>query len=453
MRKEEKKMSNFLIVGADAAGLSAAIQIKRKLPRASIKVINKGRFISYGACGIPYVLSGDIRSPADLIHFTPQKFKEKKGIAVEINRQAIDISPSEHLVVVKNLETGEVFEEKYGKLLIATGAGVKRIPFLEGEGEGIFNLHDLEDLYRIRNFLKRRNPKNVAIIGAGNIGLELSEAMHTQEKSVFLFELLENPVATFPPSVQGAVLQKIKEKGIRLLCGTSLRGVKKKGNIFFLLGHHKEFKAEAIFSVVGVLPATEFCGDKLQKLGNGALVTDRTGQTSDRDIYAAGDCAAVFHRILQRNVYFPLGTTANRMGRIAGLNMAGTPIKFPGILGTQIFKFFELSLAKTGLSLEEARSEGLEAEVFSAKRWDKAGYYPGASKARVDVVCQKNTGKIIGAAAICEGNAAQFIDPAAVAVYHSMSVRELGWFDSAYAPPYAPVWNALVSAALKGVGV
>ncbi len=442
-------MSDFLIIGADAAGLSASVQIKKKLPRASIKVINKGRIISYAACGIPYVISGDIPSTESLIHFTPQKFREKRGVAVETNREAIDILPGERVVVVKNLETGEKYEEKYEKLLIATGAEVKRLPFLDEADEGIFDLHDLEDLYRILDFWQRKNPQRVAVIGAGNIGLELAEAMHNRGTDVLLFEMQENPVSTFPPSVQKAAAKKIKEKGIRFYGGTVLQSVKKKGDNFLLFAPDQKIEVGAVFSVIGIQPATKFCGDKLQKLENGALVTDRTGQTSDKDIFAAGDCAAVFHKVLRRNVYFPLGSTANRMGRIAGLNMVGTPISFPGIVGTQIFKFFELSLAKTGLSLEEAQKEGLKAEVFSAQRRDKAGYYPGTSKASVDIVCQKDTGKLLGASVVCEGNAVQFIDPAAVAVFCGMRVKELGWFDSAYAPPYAPVWNALASAALK----
>jgi NADPH-dependent 2,4-dienoyl-CoA reductase/sulfur reductase-like enzyme len=208
-------------------------------------------------------------------------------------------------------------------------------------------------------------------------------------------------------------------------------------------------EADVVFSVIGIQPATGFCGNKLKKVENGALVTDRRGQTSDKDIYAAGDCTVAYHRILKRNVYFPLGTTANRMGRIAGLNMAGRNIRFPGIVGTQIFKFFELSLAKTGLNLKDIEKEGYEADAFSADRLDKAGYFPGALKASVEIVCERGSGRILGASTVCEGNAAQFIDPAAVAVFCGMSVKDLGWFDAAYTPPYAPVWNALISAALK----
>ena len=178
-------------------------------------------------------------------------------------------------------------------------------------------------------------------------------------------------------------------------------------------------------------------------------MTDRTGKTSNEDIYAAGDCATVYHRILDKQVYFPLGGTANKMGRVAGLNMAGEKIYYPGIVGTQIFKFFELSLAKTGLSREEAEENGRIPREYSALRKDKAGYYPGAVLVKVKLMIDEHTEEVIGASTVCEGNAAQYIDAAAVAIFNRMMVQDLGFFDSAYAPPYAPVWNALVSAALK----
>lgn len=444
-------MSDYLIIGADAAGLSAAVQIKNTRPDASIKVINKGQIISYGACGIPYVLSGDITSFKSLIHFTPESFAEKRGIPVEINREALDIFPQSRRVLIKDLTNRRTYAEEYKKLLIATGAIPKKLPFLDYESEGVFDVHDIEDLLLILSFLERRNPQKVAIIGAGNIGLELAEAMHRKGKDVFLIEILETPVSNFPPLIQRAVLKKMKEKGINFLGSTTVKNIEKAGECFQIKTDDQELETDVIFSVAGIQPATGFCGDKIKKLKNGALVTDRRGQTSNKDIYAAGDCAVAYHRILKRNVYFPLGTTANRMGRIAGLNMAGRNIRFPGILGTQIFKFFELSLAKTGLNFNDIEKEGYEADSFSADRLDKAGYYPGALKASVEIVCERDTGRLLGASTVCEGNAAQFIDPAAVAVFCGMSVKDLGWFDTAYTPPYAPVWNALISAALKAV--
>ncbi len=442
-------MTDYLIIGADAAGLSAAVQIKRRQPSAAVKVINKGRIISYGACGIPYVLSGDISAPRNLVHFTPAGFEQERGVPVAVLHEAVAVFPQEHAVTVKNLQTGETYRESYGKLLIATGAEPRRLPFIDYGVEGIFNLHSIEDLERVMAFFEERRPQSAAIIGAGNIGLETAEALHKRNLAVQMFEVFPEPAFQWPPLIRKAVAGKIREKGLRFYGGTAIRSVNKKENGFVLKTDTQEFTADVVFSVVGTVPATAFCRDALNHKKNGAVITDRRGWTCTADIYAAGDCAAVYHRLLDRTVYFPLGSTANKMGRIAGINMAGGDILFPGIVGTQIVKFFELSLARTGLSREEAEKEGIESRAYSARRPDKAGYYPGAAPAQVEVVCAEDTGVVIGAAAVSESNAAQFIDAAAAAVHMGMSIFDLGWFDAAYAPPYAPVWNALISAALK----
>ncbi len=442
-------MWDYLIIGADAAGLSAAGQVKRKHPQAKIKVINKGRVISYGACGIPYVISGDIASPQKLIYFTPESFEKMRGVSVEILREAVALYPLEHEVEIKNLETAEVYREGYQKLLIATGASPKKLPFIDYSLNGVFTVHTIPDLMSIIAYLEEKTPKKAAVVGAGNVGLEVAEALHKRGLEVSLFDIFPEPAIVWPAMVRKAVAEKIKEKGIQFLGNVALQSVEKNGDRLLLQSDQQEFETDVVFSVVGTSPATSFCRDKLNTKKNGAIITDRTGLTCDKDIYAAGDCAAVYHRILNRNVYFPLGSTANKMGRIAGINMAGGKFEFPGIVGTQILKFFELSLAKTGLSLEEAEKEGIAARRFKAQRTDKAGYYPGNELAKVEVICEEESGAMIGAVAVCSANAAQFIDPAAVAVFVGMNIEDLGWFDAAYAPPYAPVWNALISAALK----
>lgn len=442
-------MPDYFIIGADAAGLSAAVQIKRKRPNAAIKIINKGKIISYGACGIPYVISGDIDSEKNLIHFTAESFQKQRGIPVRIREEATSIHPEEHAVDVTNLDTGTSYREKYGKLLIATGAQPIILPSIDKTTEGIFNVHDIEDLRQVLAYIHQRKPRTAAIIGAGNIGLEIAEAMNKLKIDVLLFDVRETPAADWPVTIQNAVIEKMEDKGVSFFGGTAVKSVHSNNGHFVLKTGQAEYNADIVFSVVGIKPATAFCGQKVEKMDNGAILIDRKGQTSAEDVYAAGDCASVFHRILKRQVYFPLGSTANKMGRISGLNMAGSTVSFPGIVGTQIFKFFELSMARTGLRLDEAINEGWEAAAFSASRPNKAGYYPGAEKAYVEIIKENVTQSIIGASTICTDNAAQFIDPAAVAVFSRLNISDLAWFDFAYAPPYAPVWNALISAALK----
>ncbi len=442
-------MTDYFIIGADAAGLSAAVQIRREKPAASLKVINKGEIISYAACGTPYVISGDVESTEKLIHFTPETFKKKRGVSVEIQKEAVNISPKEKFVEVKDLKSGEIYKERYNRLLIATGAVPNRLPFIDYEEEGVFSLNDLEDLKDILRFIEKNNPKRAAVIGAGNIGLELAEGLNLRGIEVHFFEMFPEPAMTWPPLIRNSIKEKIDEKGIKFFGNTSVKEVNKTKYGFIVSTKEKSVEFDVVFSVVGTKPATGFCGNKIKTFDNGALIIDRKGKTSEEDIYSAGDCASVYHKVLDRDVYFPLGSTANRMGRVAGLNMTGKDILFPGIVGTQIFKFFELSLAKTGLSLEEAEREGLQADVSVAERWDRSGYYPDAKKSKVKIVYDKSSGRIWGASAVSEGNAAQIIDPVAVAVFAGLNVRDLGWFDSAYAPPFAPIWNAWVSASLK----
>jgi len=442
-------MVDFLIIGGDAAGLSAAVQIREKHPDADIKVFNKGRIISYGACGIPYVISGDIPKLRKLIHYTPESFREIRKVRVLVEQEAVGLFPREHRVEVKDLRGGEIRKEEYRKLLIATGAKPIRLPFIDYTWEGVFHVHTIPDLERILEFLEERKPRKAAIIGAGNVGLELAEALHRRSMHVVLFDVKPDPAYVWPQLIRKAVKRKIKEKGIKFCGETAVKKLEKQGQGFLLGTENQEFEADVVFSVVGTVPATEFCRDVLNAKKNGAIVTDRCGLTSQPDIYAAGDCASVYHRLLDRYVYSPLGSTANKMGRIAGLNMVGGDVRFPGIMGTQIFKFFELSLAKTGLSRKEAEKEGIGYRAFSASRMDKSGYFPGAAPVKMEVLVEEETGGVMGAAVVCEGNAAQFIDAAGIAIQMGMDIRELGWFDAAYAPPFAPVWSALISAALK----
>lgn len=442
-------MHDYFIIGADAAGLSAAVQIKRVDPEASLKVIDKGKIISYAACGIPYVISGEIESVDELVHYTPRTIAKKRGIPVEIEREAVDIFPEEKYVEVKNLATGEIYKERYKRLLVATGSTPLRLPIIDYDEEGVFNLTNLEDLQKILSYIRKNKPKRAAVIGAGNIGLELVEALRTRSIEAHVFEMLPEPAMTWPSSIRKAVKKKMDEKKIEFSGETAVKEVHKTDTGFEVITERLSHQCDMVFSVVGTQPATGFCKDKIKKLENGALIIDRKGRTSEKDIYAAGDCACIYNKIFDRNVYFPLGSTANKMGRVAGLNMAGKDILFPGVVGTQIFKFFELSLAKTGLSLDSAEEEGIEVDSSSASRLDKAGYYPGAKASKAKVIYDKSSGRIMGGSIISEGNASQFIDPLAVAVFAGLNVRDLGWFDSAYAPPFAPVWNAWVSASLK----
>ena len=450
MVRKEGTMNDYTIIGADAAGLSAAVQIGRIHSGSLIRIINKGSTISYGACGIPFVIGRDISDPANLIHFTPESLETTRGLKVDVKKEVVDIDPARREIQVKDLGNGEIKNEGFRKLLIATGAVPRRLPFLDYEQEGVFNVHTIPDLEKIETFIKNIKPQRAGVIGAGFIGLELCEALTKRGVEVVLLEALDAPIAPWPESAKSAIVKKLKERRLNFFPKTFVREVQTKEGVFHLQTDDKTFECDMIFSVVGTSPATVFCGRHFDTLKNGALQIDASCRTSIADIFAAGDCASVNHLVLDRPVYMPLGSTANKLGRIAGMNMAGNNILFPGIVGTQIFKFFDLSLAKTGLSREEAEQEGREAVTYSATRLDRAGYYPGAEKVKMELTFDKASQQLVGALVICRGNAAQHIDPAVVAVTGKMQISDLAWLDAAYSPPFAPVWNVLVSAAFKG---
>jgi len=316
-------MTDFLIIGADAAGLSAAIQIKKKKPEADILVIEKNDVISYAACGMPYVISGEISSVDPLIHFTPESFKEKRGVEVKTRMEAVTVFPEDNEVEIMNHTSGTKERISYQKLLISTGTLPKKLPFIDYSLKGVFNLHNIPDLKGILDYLETHNPSSAAVIGAGNIGLELTEVLKERGIDVYLFEIFPEPAFLWPPLIREEAKKKIEEKGIHFFPDTAVINVEKKQDKFYLLTVDKEFSVDVVFSVVGTSPATKFIQNKIKLSKNGAIVIDRKGQTSDQNIYAAGDCATIYHKILDKQVYFPLGGTANKMGRVAGLNMAG----------------------------------------------------------------------------------------------------------------------------------
>ncbi|MCJ7612192.1 MAG: FAD-dependent oxidoreductase, partial [Candidatus Aminicenantes bacterium] len=256
-------MAEYLIIGADAAGLSAALQIKRKKSRADLKVLAKGRIISYGACGIPYVLSGEIASAESLIHFTPERFREKADIPVETGREAIGLFPESHEVEVKNLDTGEVGRETYGRLLIATGAVPRRLPSLDYGQEGVFTLHTVEDLRRALSFIQEKKPGRAVVVGAGNVGLEVIEALHRRGLDPTVIDILDSAAANWPQPVRSAVLEKIREKKIDFRPGTAVESMERCGPGFILKASGQDIAADIIFSQAGTRPATDWCRNRL----------------------------------------------------------------------------------------------------------------------------------------------------------------------------------------------
>ncbi len=438
---------DYLILGADAAGLSAAVQIRSNRKEATIGILDKGEIISYGACGLPYAIEGEVADFQNLVHFTPEKFSGKYRSDIFTSTEAVGVDPSSR--TVRALAAGEEKEFRYGKLLIATGAAPVRLPLFDYSSPRIFELKTIPDGLKIKEALERFQGREIVIVGAGYIGLEMADVLVNLGYRTTVVEMASRPVPRMAESIGKAITKKMEEKGIRFLGDTQLQEVEETAEGVTLRTSAGEISASIVIVGTGVRPATQFLEGSGIPLDRGAVIINQKGETYVEDVYAAGDCALAYHILLKKNVYMPLGSTANKQGRIAGMNMAGLSITFPGILGTQIFKFFDLTVASTGLTQEQAKEAGYDPVSVSALRSSRAGYYPGGGMADVHLIVDKKSEKILGGHMVAPHHAAQMIDALAVMAQTGMKAGEAAYFDAAYAPPFAPVWNALISAAGK----
>lgn len=442
-----KERYDYLVIGADAAGNSAVGQIRRNDKEATIGILEKTEIIAYGACGLPYAVSGEIEDFDSLIHFDGPTFGKKVNADVLLNHEAVSVDTAANKVNVKTPEGEKTVS--YGKLMIGTGASPVKLPFIDYSSERVFELNTVPDGRAQREFIRKNNARKAAIIGAGYIGLEAAESYTEAGLEVTVFEALDRPVPRLPESLSKSITGQMKAHNIQFRPESKVTAVKDTGDAIELeIGGSSE-KFDMLLVAVGVRPATGFLEGSGIELEKGAIVVDQYGRTSVENVYSGGDCALAYHKILEKPVYYPLGHTANKQGRIAGMNMSGLETAFPGIVGTQIFKFFDRAYALTGLSEAEAKEAGYNFSTSSAMRSSRAGYYPGADKVKMTLVIDDDTGTILGAAMFSPLDTYGLIDAASALVNCRAKVSEIAWMDFAYAPPFAPVWNALISAAGK----
>lgn len=442
-----KPAYDYLIIGADAAGNSAVGQIRRNDKSGTIGVLEKTEIISYGACGLPYAISGSVSSFDDLIHFDGPTFGEKTKSDVLLKHEAIAVDTRKKVVRVRNAE-GEV-DIGYGKLMIGTGAPAIRLPFVDYDCPRVFELKTVPDGRAIQEYIKKNGAKKAAIIGAGYIGLEAAESFREMGLEVTIFEALDRPVPRLPEGLSKSIVSQMKDHGIDFRSQNKVSQVKESDSGVEVKSDSGSETFDLLLVAVGVRPATQFLEGSGIEMEKGAIVVDQFGRTNVADVYSGGDCALAYHKILKKPVYYPLGHTANKQGRIAGMNMSGSEIPFPGIVGTQVFKFFDRAYALTGLSAKEAIEAGYEIEEASAMRPSRAGYYPGSEKVKMTLLLDGKDGTILGAAMFGPLDSYGLIDAASALVNMGAKADEVAWMDFAYAPPFAPVWNALISAAGK----
>ncbi len=446
----------FLIIGGDAAGMSAASRAKRRSPDMEVTVLEMTNDVSYSACGMPYNIADPSRSPDDLVVRPAKVFREKQNIDLRVGHTAEAIDRAQKTVSGRTSDGG-TFTLPYDKLLIATGARAVRLPIPGGDLPGVLALKSLEDARRIKAYVAEKGVKKALIIGLGYIGLEMAEAFHERGIQVAMTKTRPRLLSWMPEEMANVVKGELEEKGISLHLGAGISKFEEAGGCLAThLQNGDVIEADLILMAVGVKPNSEIAADAGLELGPGrAVAVDKCLRTSDPDIYAAGDCADAFNVITGKRVWVPLALRANRAGWAVADNVLGGEVELPGIAGSAVFKVLDLEVARSGLSLQEAEDAGFNPVETVIKSRSRAHSHPGNQTIYVNLVGDAKTGRLLGGVLVGKEGAAHRINSVAVALQAGMSVPEFAQCDMAYAPPFSPVWDPLLTGAnqlLKGLG-
>jgi NADPH-dependent 2,4-dienoyl-CoA reductase/sulfur reductase-like enzyme len=439
----------LLVIGGDAAGMSAAAKVRREKPEREIVVFERTPYTSYSACGIPYLIGGLVKDPEKLIARSPETFRDKYAIDARVRHEVTEIHPARGEVVVRDLERGEDYREAYDQLLIATGAH-PYCPDLPGAGSrGIYGLCTLQSGLRLQRALAEQRPRKVVVVGGGYIGLEMAEAMVRRGLEVSLVQKGPEVMGTLDPDMGRLVSEALREVGVTLYLQEAMTGFEQRdGRVAGVVTAQRTLPADMIILGLGVRANSALAEAAGMTLGEkDAIRVDPRQRTSVEGIWAAGDCAATVHRVSGRPFYVALGTVANKQGTVAGVNLAGGDATFPGVVGTAVSKICQYEVARTGLLEKEIAELGLEYATATIESRTRAGYYPGAGRIHVKLLAEKGGGRLLGGQIVGLEGAAKRIDVVATALTAGMTVQDLIDLDLSYAPPYSPVWDPVQTAA------
>lgn len=424
----------ILVIGAVAAGTSAAAKARRNSEAADITIYERDTFISYSGCGMPYYIGGALKSAEQLTPRDPAFFKNKYNVDILTAHEVLHINPSEKTVSVKNIRTGQLFEDKYDKLVLATGAKSNMPPIKGNDREHVFTLRTIGDMYKIKKFMDEKKPKTAAIIGSGFIGLELCENFRKLGIGVTLIELLDQVAPHLDSDMAVYVKEHLISNDVSVHTGSSTHEILENS---ILLSDGTAINSDLVIIATGVRPNVEIAKQAGIEIGEfGAIKVNKQMETSIPDIYACGDCIEQYHLVTGKPVYRPLGSTANKTGRIAGENVTGGDLSFRGVLGTGIFRVFNMTVAQTGLTEREAVKEGFSVIASYNIKPNKPEYFGGRDIV-IKAVADKATGKLLGVQIVGEEGVDKRIDVFATAISFGAKAEDLFHIDLAYAPPYS----------------
>jgi len=436
----------FVIVGGDAAGMSAASKAKRENPELDVIVFERGEWVSYAACGMPYFIKGEIEALDDLVAVTPEEFREKRDVDLRTGHEVVSIDPEGRTVTVE--ADGDRFEQPYSSLLIGTGARAVEPPFDGLDLPGVFTLRSMDEADAIDEYVENHDVGDAAIVGGGYVGVEMAEALTEHGIDVSIFEMLPRILQPFGETTADTVAEHLRDEGVGLHLDTAVESFAGDDRVETVELEGGAADADLVVVGVGVAPNVELAEEAGIELGpTGAIATDEYGRTNAEDVYAAGDCAEARNAVTGEPDHVPLALTANRAGRAIGTTVAGDPTPTGPTAGTAIVKAFDLGAARTGiLDDERAREAGFDPVSVTIDAPTRPHYYPGGTGLTVTLVADAATGRVLGASMVGEDGVKR-IDTVATALGAEMTVSELLNQDLAYAPPFSPVWDPVLTAA------
>lgn len=443
--------NTLVIIGGDAAGMSAASKVRREQPDRKIIVFEKSGYTSYSACGIPYFISQTVKDVEELVVRSPETFRDQYHIDVRTMHLVLEVDTTNKQIKVLNKEKNEEFWQPYDQLLIATGAK-SYCPDIKGkDADNAFGVTTLKSGINIENFIEEKKPKSAVIIGGGYIGLEMAEALLIRGLKVTIVNRSKQVMNTLDPDMGEMVSEAMRNLGVTLFSEEELMAFEMDGNLIKTVVTNKQsIPTDIVVFGMGAAPNTEFLKGSGIALGiKNAIKVNAQMQTNIKDIWAAGDCAETLHLVSHKHTHIALGTIANKTGVVAGSSIAGLHTHFPGVVGTAVCKICSYEVARSGLQEKELRELGIDYVTGTITSKTRAHYYPKAKNITVKLLAEKNSGRLLGGQIIGEEGAAKRIDVLATALTHNLTLQNIIDLDLSYAPPFSPVWDPVQTAARK----
>ncbi|MER6222587.1 FAD-dependent oxidoreductase [Streptomyces sp. 900105755] len=444
----------LVVIGGDAAGMSAASQARRLRGPDELEIVafERGHFTSYSACGIPYWVGGDVGERDQLIARSPEEHRAR-AIGLRMRTEVTEIDVAGKRVRARDVDSGAESWTPYDKLVIGTGARPIRPDMPGADAPGVHGVQTLDDGQALLDTLARTRGRRAVVVGAGYIGVEMAEALINRGYEVTVVNRGSEPMSTLDPDMGRLVHEAMEGLGITMVNDTEVTKLLtgQDGRVRAVATEHAEYPADVVILGIGVRPETGLARAAGLPVGqHGGLLTDLAMRVrGHEDIWAGGDCVEVLNLVSGQEQYIPLGTHANKHGQVIGTNVGGGYATFPGVVGTAVSKVCDLEIARTGLREKDALRVGLQFEAVTIESTSRAGYYPGASPMTVKMLAERRTGRLLGVQIVGREGAGKRVDIAAVALTANMTVEQMTALDLGYAPPFSPVWDPVLVAARK----